>query len=254
MRGIPVMLAISIDVILFSSLTLMAQPQAEKEGEGPSRKGEARKISWQAKRAASGATVIPGVVGTGAGRFEFRWVIDARDAAALETPAGNKVRLFASPDGVSLLFTEKIPPPGEKTPIAVALAATVFTDDLFSVLAPAKKPPASPLAGKAGFVSWGGVQTRGGARYREGTVQASFGKLVFYWKTAAGRSPELVTLEAPGAGELPPAESRLFPWFDGAKGVTFIFQERFPLLNQAFAPSLLCLAAVKTQDLTAGLE
>ncbi|MBN2353073.1 MAG: hypothetical protein JXD23_10930 [Spirochaetales bacterium] len=254
MRTNPIFPMIIFGFTVLFSPHLAAQPMSEdlKGGERIDQKRSAEKISWWAKRSENGMTIIPGSVGADATRLEFRWTIDARGTAALTTAAGEKIFPLVLTGGTAMLFTEK-PPAGTGTPRSLRPAATVSTSDLFSVVPPGKTPPASTLPETAGPITWGGKHARGGAEYREGSVKVSFGTFTFYWKKSGGRAPELVSLDEPGSGELPPVETRLLPWSDEATGVTYIFREWHPLLNQAYVSSLRCPAAVKTDELLAGL-
>ena len=70
----------------------------------------------------------------------------------------------------------------------------------------------------------------------------------------ANHIPKLIILEAPGAGELPPRESKLLIWMDKNSDQTFILQERYPQLNQGYIPYLWCLTSVKTSELLSGFK
>jgi hypothetical protein len=220
-------------------------------------------IFWQAPYNERGATVIPGSLEASFGRFEFRWVIDAEQkvklinlepAGSAEVPMREKKILFLlANDGTTRMFQEWFPLTGGQEPYAIRSIAVVSTKDLFSPVSD-KVPPIAPPPAEVKPINWENPYQRNNAQYIQASLHLSFGAFNIYWRSKPGQVPELITLEAPGAGELPPVEQRLSPWFDEAAGITYICQERFPMLHQGFVPYLQCLAKVKTDELLAGLK
>ncbi len=228
------------------------------------RSEDSREISWQKSFKENGMTIIPGSVQIDSIRFEFRWMIAADEEAKLVTLESDgsaelpllekKILFLVLENGITLLFQEYFPLADRKEPYTIILIATVSTIELFSVLPDTKLPPSSPLIIKTSSIRWGEVFQKKNVQYLEGSLTASFGTLNIFWKKAAGRIPELITIESPGAGELPPVESRLIPWIDETSATTVICQERYPQLNQEFISYLWCLASVKTDELMFGFK
>jgi hypothetical protein len=107
--------------------------------------------------------------------------------------------------------------------------------------------PTPPKEEKTAMISW---QTAYGARESRiipGTVQAVNGSFPIRWIVGNG-NPRLVTLESPGAGELPPVERRLM-FLCEANGRTLLLKEWFPLLNVKQPVTIRVMATVPTAEL-----
>lgn len=223
-----------------------------------------KKISWQEPYKKKDMTIITGSVQADFGKFELRWIIDADKKARLITlespgagelpPIEKKILLMVYKDGITHLFQEWYPLLNVKEPYTIRLITSVSTADLFSVLPASKLPPVSPVIKKTQHIIWGKVYSKNGIQYLQGMLKASFGTLNILWKKEAGRIPQLITMESPGAGELPPIESKLLPWMDETTGTALICQERQPQLNEEYTPYLWCLAKVKTSELLSGFN
>ncbi len=223
------------------------------------------KIVWQAPHEEKGRIVKTGAVAADFGRFEFQWILEPEKKTirlvTIEAPGAGelpaeekKVLPLVVNSGVTILFLEWPPLLHSKKPYTIRAVAGVSTADLFSALPELKKPPSAPEMKTPRSIVWNNITVRKGVQYLEGAVKASFGTLDLYWKKEEGRVPELVTIEAPGAGELPPVEAKLLPWMDEGSGLTIICQERRPQLNESFPAYLAGLVMVKTADLMAGFD
>ncbi|MCL6589421.1 MAG: hypothetical protein K6U80_05640 [Firmicutes bacterium] len=80
-----------------------------------------------------------------------------------------------------------------------------------------------------------------------GAALTDFGRLELRW-IIGDRETRLVTLEAPGAGELPPLERPIFLLVRD-NGVTLLFQEWVPLANENKPVTVRDLVSVDTNDL-----
>ncbi|MGE5605514.1 MAG: hypothetical protein ACM3YE_07480 [Bacteroidota bacterium] len=222
------------------------------------------RISWRSPYMENDMKIIPGWVRVNSGKLEFRWTINQDGIARLEaiknTNAGKKfaidkqIFLLVRDDGKTLLFQKQSPLVNVNEPSTMLLIVAVSTKDLFSVLPKTKISPMSVIKQQTQPITWGKEFVKKDIRYLPGSLKASFGTLNIYWKKEVNRNPELITMKSPGAGELPPNESSLYLWVDELTGNTVIMQERQPQLNKEFAPYLLPLAVVNTDDLMARLK
>lgn len=222
------------------------------------------KITWQKPYKDNNDTIIIGSVKAGFGKFEFRWIIRHDETVKIITlessgsgelpPMEKKILLLVLDTGNTILFQEWLPLVNVKEPYAIRPIAKVSTSDLFSLLPKVKTPPTSTINQKIYKVKWSKTFLKNEIKYLQGAVKASFGTLNIYWKKGKEHPLELITLESPGAGELPLMEMKLFPWMDESKGITIIFQERMPQLNQGNISYLWPLTAVKTSDFISGFK
>jgi hypothetical protein len=253
--------AMLLMLFLILVLTVIALPCQAKSGRILD---DCSKISWQPAFRENGATVIPGSLQTGFGRFEFRWVVVPKGTAklvTLESPGAGelplrekKLFLWVRKDHETILFQEWLPLANGKEPRTIRPIAKVRTNELFSVLPKKQLPPASALSQRQSYITWGNEYSKNSVWYLPGSLKASFGTLNIYWRKESARIPELITLESPGAGELPLREISLYLWNDEQTNTSTIFQERQPLLNQDSTTYLWPLVTVKTDELMAGFR
>jgi hypothetical protein len=247
--------------LMVAFIFMMFSCDAESGGDGS---GGISKISWHPVFQENGLTIIPGFLKTDFGGFEVRWVVGPNRTArlvTLESPGTGelplrqkKLFLWFAERRATVVFQEWPPMVNVKEPVIIRPIVKVSTADLFSVLPKMKLPPAAKVNKEPQPITWGRSYGKKGARYLPGLLQASFGRLNIYWKKEAGGIPELITLESPGAGELPPRQARLYIRMDEKTGLSIIFQERQPLRNQGLTSYLWPLATVRTGELMAGFR
>jgi hypothetical protein len=247
--------------LMFAFIFMMFSCDAEN---GENWFGGISKISWHPAFQENGLTIIPGFLKTDFGGFEVSWVVGPNRTArlvTLESPGAGelplrqkKLFLWFAERRATVLFQEWPPMVNVKEPVTIRPIVKVSTIDLFSVLPKAKLPPISKLNNEPQPITWDRSYGKKGVQYLPGSLQASFGRLNIYWKKEAGGIPELITLESPGAGELPPQEVRLYIRMDEKTGLSTIFQERQPLLNQGLTSYLWALATVRTGELMTGFR
>lgn len=225
---------------------------------------DAMKITWQESVNKSDKTFIAGSAESDFGRFNFTWIMNSKGEVQLVTlqfPGSaelqiqeKKVMFLLIEGGVTFLFLDSPSLMNEKKPFTIKMITAVLTEDLFSVISGKKIPPMCTLPQKPESITWSKVLNKNGIKYLQGAIKTSYGSLNLLWKKDGNRNAELIMEERRGGGELPVIERKLLPWIDETSGLTFICQERFPQLNQNYAPYLWCLTAVKTSELLSGYE
>jgi len=97
-------------------------------------------------------------------------------------------------------------------------------------------------------ISWEKPFTENGKTVVPGSVQADFGRFEFRWLLAPDGSTRLVTIEPGGSAEVPSLEKQLWPLVLDT-GVTALFLEWLPLLNDKSPIRLRMIVVVSTKEL-----
>jgi hypothetical protein len=134
-------------------------------------------------------------------------------------------------------------------PLALFIAlgmsfSTVFSKDENSSM----DKRIGPKSDNQGGVSWQKPIQQKGLTIIPGSAQASFGRLELRWIIGPGTKARLVTLESPGAGEMPPLEKKIFVLVRD-DGTTLLFQEWIPLANQKKPVTIRDIVSVGTNEL-----
>lgn len=221
-------------------------------------------VLWQPAFEQNGNRIIPGLIKTNSGAIQIKWVIDIHGNAKLVTlialgagelpPREQRLLpMVLENEETTLLFQEWFPAMNVKEPSQIRIIAAVPTTDLFLVLNTAKPPSVSLKGQKPQTINWENSSVKNGITYLPGNIKAPFGTLNIAWKKEEGRIAELISFKAPGAGELPPVESKLYLWKDSSK-TTVICRERRPQLNQSYVSYLYPLVKVKSSKLMDGFK
>ncbi len=221
-------------------------------------------VTWQPAFKQNGNQIIPGLIKTNSTSIQIKWVIDIREKVklvALNTLGAGELPpieqgilpLVLEGEKTTLLFQEWYPAMNVEEPPAIRLIAAVPTTKLFSVLNSAKPPSVSLKDQKPQTIYWENPSLKNGFTYLKGGIKAPFGMMNIAWKKEGNRAAELISFEIPGAGELPPVESKLYLWQDSSN-TTIICQIRHPQLNQRYVAYLYPLVKVKTSKLMTGFK
>lgn len=234
---------------------------SDQQDNGGARGFQTAAITWENSYQKDGSTVIPGSVMTDSGRVTLRWILlpnrttrlvsvvtpGAGERPPVETP----LYLLLRQDGTTAVFQEWFPLVNTFAPPELRAIAVVKTEELFAVTG-VNSPPVHQMGARTAKITWDGTVTKNEVQYVGGAVQTEFGQINIYWKVDG--MPQLITLDAPGAGEMPPQEAKLYLWHDKTNAVTMILQVRAPLLNQGGPSYLWPLVTVSTDDLMDGLK
>jgi hypothetical protein len=221
-----------------------------------------KSISWHRPVKEKNRTVIPGSVMTDSGILEFRWVLDRKGMPALSTlklpsstelsPEESRILPLFLSDGSAILFLERHPLLDRPGPSLIVNTVIVTAEDLLSVLSGDRRVQSYPPLGNAEIVTWGKVFVKNDVFYLQGNTKNSSGSVNLHWKKKNAENAELVLVERPGAGELPPVEIMLYIWINEKTGTAVICRENFPLIGRGTISSLAVMAVVKLNDLING--
>ncbi|MBN2625449.1 MAG: hypothetical protein JXA95_02195 [Spirochaetales bacterium] len=222
---------------------------------------ELEEIHWTE----TGNEHIDGWLLSESGRFELSWkkkessqplLMTRLDGGSGEAPTYDLPLYILNPnDDISIVFRLFEPLLNSDMPAELRLVAAVSGEELYSAAGSGYAPYISSPRSAAQRIGWKeSPEVKNEISYFCGTVRSESGKLNIYWKERAGHSPELVTLESPGAGELPPEDKTVFIWKDRKRGLSFLFSLFHPLLNQKGVTALSFMGCVETDDLFAPLN
>lgn len=216
-------------------------------------------IRWKASYQKEGLTFIPGSFKSNKKTYNIAWKVGPgtyRQFVVFDSKSGGsqeeKLFLFYDEKGSTAIY-RNIPSGNNQLPELRKLA-TVKTKNLHAKLKTAYVPKNTGANQEVKSIEWGKADLKNKVTLIPGNISANFGNFNFLIKVGSDKTLSVIYLEAPGGAELKPLETPLYLLPDEDRETTEIFREIKPLNNSDNPPVLQRIAAVRTEELKAGLK